>query len=96
MVNITETAQERLIELLAKNVPKIPNVFLRIVYSKAKPNTFALVYDRERENDHIAVTDKRGEKVLLIDQVVAEEIDGMVVDYHKTGNDAYFTLNHGT
>ncbi|MGA1871359.1 MAG: hypothetical protein ACMUJM_22745 [bacterium] len=96
MVKVTRRAQEKLIELLDKRVPKYPNVFLRIDYSMGKPDTLALVYGREREHDHIAVTDKDGDKVLLIDPVVATDIDGMEIDYDESKNQAGFTLKNVT
>lgn len=79
MVNVTERAKEKLMELLATETDD-PSVGLRLEATAA--GEFGIFPDHEREDDQ--VIEHKGAVVLLIGQEVAQTTEGTTIDCEES------------
>lgn len=90
-ITLTDLAKEKLKETIETKATQ-PDLSVRIIPSSQKENCFKFVLDREREGDYVFVNDD-GLKVLLLQNEVAVNLEGYVIDYKKTSAGAAFTIN---
>jgi len=82
MLRVTAEAKEKLEGTLQEST-KDPEVAVRVLASPSKPGKYGFTLDKEKEGDQ-AVKSKEGLKVLLIQSDLAQELEGMVLDYQVT------------
>jgi len=90
MLTVTFSAKDKLKENLQRE-KKDEETLLRIASSQSDPQRVGLFLDKEKEGDHV-VADNDGERLLLIDQGMAEMLTGLTLDYVNTGQGMNFTL----
>lgn len=90
-ITLTKLAKEKLKETIETKATK-PDLSIRIIPSPQKENCFKFVLDRERKGDYVFMNEE-GFKVLLLQNEVALNLEGYVIDYKKTSGGAAFTIN---
>ena len=85
MLEVTIRAREKLQEALLEEKTRVTQVSYRITPIPAMPNRLGIALDKEKKGDQV-VKSKAGLKVLLIQAELAQELEGMVLDYqdHQT------------
>jgi len=91
MLRATAKAKEKLEGSLQEQT-KDPEMAMRVLASPSKPGKYGFTLDKEREGDHV-VESEGGKKVLFIQADLAQELDGMVLDYQVTPRGEGFTLS---
>lgn len=92
MLEVTTRAREKLQEALLEEKTTTAQVSYRITPIPSMPNRLGIALDREKKGDQV-VKSKEGLKVLLIQADLAEELEGMILDYQETPNGQAFTIN---
>jgi Fe-S cluster assembly iron-binding protein IscA len=92
MLEVTTRAREKLQEALLEEKTATSQVSYRITPIPSMPNRLGIALDREKKGDQV-IKSKEGLKVLLIQADLAEELEGMVLDYQETPNGQTFTIN---
>ena len=92
MLEVTTRAREKLQEALLEEKTATPQVSYRITPIPSMPNRLGIALDREKKGDQV-VKSREGLKVLLVQADLAEELEGMVLDYQETPNGQAFTIN---
>ena len=87
MLTVTEIAKEKFKENLQEHSEE-PEAIVRIIIDPQIPGKFHLVWDKEKEEDHVFKS-KEGKKILAIEPDLVPTLDGMVLDYQDKG----FTLS---
>ena len=91
MLRVTVKAKEKLEEALLEEQITDPEVAMRVFASPSNPGKYGFTLNKEKEGDHI-VQSEEGKKVLFIQADLAQELDGMVLDYKVTPQGEGFTL----
>ncbi len=92
MLEVTIRAREKLQEALLGEKTTVAQVSYRITPIPAMPNRLGIALDKEKKGDQV-VKSKAGLKVLLIQAELAQELEGMVLDYQDTPSGQGFTIN---
>lgn len=92
MLEVTTRAREKLQEALLEEKSTTSQVSYRITPIPSMPNRLGIALDREKKGDQV-VKSKEGLKVLLVQADLAEELEGMILDYQETPNGQTFTIN---
>ena len=92
MLEVTIRAREKLQEALLEETTATSQVSYRITPIPSMPNRLGIALDKEKKGDQV-VKSKEGLKVLLIQAELAEELEGMILDYQETPNGQAFTIN---
>ncbi len=79
MVEVTERAREELKKALDAQSDQ-PGNGLRLAL--VGPDEFGLGVDEEKEGDH--VVQHEGAKVLIVENALAEKLDGITIDVHDS------------
>ena len=90
MLRVTVEAKEILAGTLQERT-KDPEVAVRVFASPSKPGKYGFTFGKEKEGDQV-VKSKEGLKVLLIQSDLAQELEGMVLDYQVTPQGEGFTI----
>ena len=90
MLRVTVEAKEKL-ELALQESTKDPEVAVRVFASPSKPGKYGFTFGKEKEGDQV-VKSKEGVKVLLIQSDLAQELEGMILDYQVTPQGEGFTI----
>ncbi len=88
MLMVTPLAKEKLRETLREHTAD-PHMAVRVVFDPSMPEQLELVLDREKQGDRI-VAYEGGVKVLVIQSVLASQLEGFILDYEETLED--FTI----
>ena len=91
MLTVTSNAKEKFKEILQERDTD-PGVSIRIISSSSKPNSFDLVFDKEKEGDQV-VESEEGINILLIGANVASALEGKVIDYREKPQGEGFTIS---
>ena len=92
MLIVTPRATEKLKESLLEEQIMDPEVTFRITPIHSMPNRLGIALDKENRSDKV-VKSGGGIKVLLIHSDLAQNLEGMVLDYHKTSQSEGFTIS---
>jgi Fe-S cluster assembly iron-binding protein IscA len=92
MLEVTIRAREKLQEALLEEKTTVTQVSYRITPIPTMPNRLGIALDKEKKGDQV-VKSKEGLKILLIQAELAQELEGMVLDYQDTPNGQGFTIN---
>ena len=92
MLEVTTRALEKLQEALLEEKVATSQVSYRITPIPSMPNRLGIALDKEKKGDQV-VKSKEGLKVLLVQAELAEELEGMILDYQETPNGRAFTIN---
>ena len=95
MLIVTSLAKEKLRNALLEEQISDPEVIFRITPVHSMPNRLGIALDKENKNDRV-VKSKEGMKVLLIETNLAQELEGMVLDYRKTPQGEGFKISKYT
>ncbi len=90
MMDVTKKAKERLEGILRERRAGDDSA-VRIVTSTADDRTLRMILDKPEEGDTV-VTNDNGRKVLLMEQSLAESLDGNVLDHSESGESTGFVL----
>ncbi|UCD54246.1 MAG: hypothetical protein JSU76_00680 [Dehalococcoidia bacterium] len=89
MVTVTALAAEKLKEGLQAATTD-PEVCIRLALSSSVPNRIEMVLDKAKEEDQIA--ENEGTKLIILDPEIAQQLEGMVIDYEESPQGVKFTL----
>ena len=89
MVTVTALAAEKLNEGLQAATTD-PEVCIRLALSSSVPNRIEMVLDKAKEEDQIV--ENEGTKLILLDPEIAQQLEGMVIDYEESPQGGKFTL----
>ena len=92
MLEVTLRAREKLQEALLEEKTTASQISYRITPIPTMPNRLGIALDKEKKGDQV-VKSKAGLKVLLVQAELAQELEGMVLDYQDTPNGQGFTIN---
>jgi len=92
MLEVTARAKEKLKEALLEEQIRDPEVTFRITPMHSMPNHLGIALDKGSKGDQVLKSNE-GIKILLIDSDLAQELEGMILDYRKTSNDEGFTIS---
>jgi Fe-S cluster assembly iron-binding protein IscA len=95
MLEVTVEAKEKLKEALFEEQLTDPGVIFRITPIHSIPNRLGIALDKENKGDQI-VKSEEGIKILLIESDLAQELEGMVLDYLKTSKGEGFLISKVT
>lgn len=90
MVTVTKLAMEKLEETL-KELAADPDYAVRLIPSSSEPNQLDLIVDTEREDDQVVMSEA-GIKLLFIGSDVSEALEGMILDYDESEDEAGFVV----
>ena len=91
MLEVTEAAKEKLKEALLQEQIRDPEVTFRITPVHSMPDRLGIALDKENRGDRV-VKSKEGINILLIESHLAQELEGMVLDYQQTPQGAGFKI----
>ena len=91
MLEVTARAREKLQEALLAEEAALPQVTYRITPIPSMPNRLGIALDKEKRGDQV-VKSREGVKVLLVQSELAQELEGMVLDYQVTSDGEGFTI----
>ena len=91
MLEVTAKAKKKLKEALLEEQITDPEVTFRIIPVHSMPNRLGIALDKENKGDQV-VKSEEGIKILLIESYLAQELEGMVLDYRKTSKGEGFTI----
>ena len=91
MLEVTARAREKLQEALLEEETAVPQTTYRITPIPSMPNRLGIALDKEKRGDQV-VKSKEGVKVLLVQSDLAQELEGMVLDYQVTPSGEGFTI----
>ena len=91
MLEVTARAREKLQEALLGEQAAVPQTTYRITPIPSMPNRLGIALDKEKRGDQV-VKSKEGIKVLLVQSDLAQELEGMVLDYQATSSGEGFTI----
>jgi Fe-S cluster assembly iron-binding protein IscA len=91
MLEVTARAREKLQEALLEEQTAAPQTTYRITPIPSMPNRLGIALDKEKRGDQV-VKSKAGMKVLLVQSDLAQELEGMVLDYQETSRGEGFTI----
>ena len=83
MLEVTVKAKEKLKEALLEEQITDPEVTFRISPIPSMLNRLGIALDKEKRGDQV-VESEEGIKVLLVHSGLAQELEGMVLDYQVT------------
>ena len=92
MLTVTPRAKEKLKESLLEEQIMDPEVTFRITPIHSIPNRLGIALDKENRSDKV-VKSGGGIKVLLIHSGLAQNLEGMVLDYQKTPQSEGFSIS---
>ena len=92
MLEVTIRAREKLQEALLGEKTTVAQVSYIITHIPAMPTRLGIALDKEKKGDQV-VKSKEGLKILLIQAELAQELEGMVLDYQDTPSGQGFTIN---
>ena len=92
MLEVTARAREKLQEALLEEQTAAPQTTYRITPIPSMPNRLGIALDKEKRGDQV-VKSKEGIKVLLVQSDLAQELEGMVLDYQVTASGEGFTIS---
>ena len=92
MLEVTTRAREKLKEALLEEKTTVSQETYRITPIPSMPNRLGIALDKEKKGDQV-VKSKEGLKVLLIQADLAQELEGMILDYQDTPHGQGFTIN---
>jgi len=92
MLEVTARAREKLQEALLAEQIVVPQTTYRITPIPSMPNRLGIALDKEKRGDQV-VKSSEGVKVLLVQSDLAQELEGMVLDYQETPNGEGFTIS---
>jgi len=92
MLIVTPRAKEKLKEALLQEHTTDPEVAFRITPIPSMPNRLGIALDKGKEGDQVLESEE-GIKVLLIRSDLAQELEGMVLDYQESLQAAGFTIS---
>jgi Fe-S cluster assembly iron-binding protein IscA len=90
MLTVTFSAKDKLKQDLQREKTD-EEMLLRLASSSSDPQQVGLFLDKEKEGDQV-IADNEGERLLLIDQGMAQILTGLTLDYIDTGQGMNFTL----
>lgn len=90
MLSVTTTAKKKLKETLQSKTED-PEVAIRIIPSHSTPNQLELALDKEKEGDHVVISEE-GKKVLLVGSNLIQALEGKVFDYQETPQGSGFII----
>jgi Fe-S cluster assembly iron-binding protein IscA len=90
MLTVTSSAKDKLKDDLEKE-KKDEETLLRIAHSSSEQQQIGLFLDKEKEGDQV-IADNQGERLLLIDQEMADILTEITLDYVDTGKGMTLTL----
>jgi Fe-S cluster assembly iron-binding protein IscA len=90
MLTVTSSAKDKLKDDLEKE-KKDEETLLRIARSSSEQQQIGLFLDKEKEGDQV-IADNQGERLLLIDQEMADILTEITLDYVDTGKGMTLTL----
>lgn len=91
MLEVTARAREKLQEALLEEQTALPQTTYRITPIPSMPNRLGIALDKEKRGDQV-VKSKEGITVLLVQSDLAQELEGMVLDYQVTSHGEGFTI----
>ena len=91
MLEVTEEAKEKLKEALLEEQVRDPEVTFRITPVHSMPERLGIALDKENKGDRV-VKSEEGIKILLIESDLAQELEGMVLDYQQTSQGSGFKI----
>jgi Fe-S cluster assembly iron-binding protein IscA len=91
MLEVTVRAREKLQEALLEEQTAVPQTIYRITPIPSMPNRLGIALDKEKRGDQV-VKSEEGIKVLLVQSDLAQELEGMVLDYQVTSRGEGFTI----
>jgi Fe-S cluster assembly iron-binding protein IscA len=92
MLEVTARAREKLQEALLEEQTGVPQTTYRITPIPSMPNRLGIALDKEKRGDQV-VKSKEGIKILLVQSDLAQELEGMVLDYQETPRGEGFTIS---
>lgn len=92
MLEVTARAREKLQEALFEEETAVPQTTYRIAPIPSMPSRLGIALDREKRGDQV-VKSEEGIKVLLVQSELAQELEGMVLDYQETPHGEGFILS---
>ena len=92
MLEVTARAKEKLKEALLEEQIRDPEVTFRITPIHSMLNRLGIALDKGSKGDQV-LKSKEGIKILLINSDLAQELEGMILDYRETSNDKGFTIS---
>ena len=95
MLKVTIRAREKLKESLLEEQTGSLRETYRITPIPSMPNRLGIALDREKRGDQV-IKSRDGLTVLLVQAELAEELEGMVLDYRDTPHGKAFTLNRAS
>ncbi|HEY8477959.1 MAG TPA: iron-sulfur cluster biosynthesis family protein [Chloroflexota bacterium] len=93
MINVTEKAKDELHDMLQQAGVQDAEIGIRLTATQGEGGQvqLALVLDESHEGDQ--VVEHEGRKVLLVDQFIAEQIDGATLDVAETPEGNRLTIS---
>lgn len=91
MLEVTARAREKLQEALLEEQTEASQTTYRITPIPSMPNRLGIALDKEKRGDQV-VKSREGIKVLLVQSDLAQELEGMVLDYQVTSCGEGFTI----
>ena len=91
MLEVTARAREKLREALLEEQTAVPQTTYRITPIPSMPNRLGIALDKEKRGDQV-VKSKEGITVLLVQSDLAQELEGMVLDYQVRSDGEGFTI----
>ena len=92
MLEVTARAREKLQEALLEEQTAVPQTTYRITPIPSMPNRLGIALDKEKRGDQV-VKSSEGVKVLLVQSDLAQDLEGMVLDYQVTSSGEGFTIS---
>jgi Fe-S cluster assembly iron-binding protein IscA len=90
MINLTERTKQELAKHLTWASFGNPEIGLRLIHTEH--NQFAVIPDYAKEDDEIV--EYKSSKVLLIDPILAQLLEGVTIDYQETTEGACLLIWH--
>ena len=91
MLEVTARARQKLQEALLEEQTAALQATYRITPIPSMPNRLGIALDKEKRGDQV-VKSKEGLTVLLVQSDLAQELEGMVLDYQVTSCGEGFTI----
>ena len=92
MLIVTPTAKEKLKKALLEEQITDPEVTFRITPVHSMPDRLGIALGKENKGDQV-VKSEEGIKILIIESNLAQELEGMVLDYQKSPHGEGFTIS---
>ena len=90
MLQVTARAKEKLKERL-EGLTEAEAVAIRIIASSSSPGKLEMVFDKEKDGDHV-VENSDGMKLLLIGSDLVSKLEEMVIDFRTTDHGEGFAI----